>query len=91
MPRLQPAQRAAWQARLGLQAEFGVCMWVSANAVSYFYMKNMGLSHISIAQEATESVATLAPPSMAQSGYVRHWATGPGTVAALLQHGVPEA
>ena len=74
---LQPPQRQALQADA---AQADVCMWVSANAVSYFYQENTMFSDVDINKYAIKNIVFKAAQ--------RHWATGPGTVAALLEHGV---
>jgi uroporphyrinogen-III synthase len=76
---LQPAQRQALHARA---AQADVCMWVSSNAVGYFFETNRPVTQVNPAQAAIELIV---------NKKLRHWATGPGTVAALLQHGVPLA
>jgi uroporphyrinogen-III synthase len=83
---LQSEQRAVLQARVLEACEFAVCMWVSANAVHYFFQSNKALGHLNIAQAAIKSVASFVPP---EAPLLRHWATGPGTVQALAAHGVP--
>jgi uroporphyrinogen-III synthase len=85
---LQPAARTTLQARVLGEPEFAVCMWVSSNAVHYFFEPNQALGHISKAQAATDSIASDLPVA---TPAVRHWATGPGTVQALQRHGVPLA
>jgi uroporphyrinogen-III synthase len=85
-PALQPAQLQALQARMGSQGSWDVCMWVSANAVAYFYQQNWPLAQQNVAQAAINSIVkteVIHPVKM------RHWATGPGTVAALQAQGVP--
>jgi uroporphyrinogen-III synthase len=81
---LSPQQRQA----LHLHAsQADVCMWVSANAVSYFFKPNQALAQQNIAGAAINSVVS----NVLNSATLRHWATGPGTVAALVQQGVPMA
>jgi uroporphyrinogen-III synthase len=77
---LSPAQRQAWHARA---AQVEVCMWVSGNAVGFFFKPNQTVARQNIAGAAINSVV--------KNATLRHWATGPGTVAALVQHGVPVA
>jgi uroporphyrinogen-III synthase len=81
---LSPQQRQALHQRA---AQADVCMWVSANAVSYFFKPNQAVAQQNIAGSAINSVAS----NVLQKTALRHWATGPGTVAALVQHGVPLA
>jgi uroporphyrinogen-III synthase len=75
---LSPAQRAQLQQRA---AQADVCMWVSANAVSYFWKKNGQFSDVDIEKLAINNIVT--------NTSLRHWATGPGTVAELQNCGVP--
>jgi uroporphyrinogen-III synthase len=85
---LQPAQRQALQTHVGTPGALDACMWVSANAVSYFYQSNTPLAQQNIARAAINLVVNDSPT---QGTALRHWATGPGTVAALQAHGVPLA
>ena len=75
---LSDVERQALQVRA---AQADVCMWVSANAVAFFFKSNQAL--------AMENIAEVAISSVVSSTILRHWATGPGTVAALRLHGVP--
>jgi uroporphyrinogen-III synthase len=75
---LSDVQRQALRARA---AQADVCMWVSANAVDYFFKLNQAVAHQNIAGAAINNVV--------DNTLLRHWATGPGTVAALVQRGVP--
>ncbi len=61
-------------------AQVDVCMWVSSNAVGYFFQPNQAADQRNIAGAAIDSIVN--------SPHIRHWATGPGTVAALRQQGV---
>jgi uroporphyrinogen-III synthase len=83
---LHSERRALLQARVLEAGEFAVCMWVSANAVHYFFQSNRAAGHLNIAQAAIKLVANMEPIKMPR---LRHWATGPGTVQALAAHGVP--
>lgn len=74
---LNDAQRRALYARA---AQMDVCMWVSANAVNCFFKAKQALGQQNIAQAAINNIAKIA--------LLRHWATGPGTVAALQQCGL---
>jgi uroporphyrinogen-III synthase len=85
---LQPQQRTALHTRVFVQREFAVCMWVSANAVNYFFQSNMPLVPITRTQAAPQLIANVI---IHNTGNLRHWATGPGTVQALLEQGVPLA
>ena len=77
---LSPEQRQALHLRA---ARADVCMWVSGNAVSYFFRLNQAL--------AQQNTAGAAINNVVKNTAVRHWATGPGTVAILVQHGVHAA
>jgi uroporphyrinogen-III synthase len=75
---LSDMQRQALQA---CAVQMDVCMWVSANAVGCFFKLNQAVAQQNIARAAINSVVNNAT--------LRHWATGPGTVAALQKAGVP--
>jgi uroporphyrinogen-III synthase len=66
---------------------YNALMFVSPNAVSHFFEEKTALAGVFIAQAAIKSVAGEIPhpPS------TRCWATGAGTVQALLQAGVSAA
>ncbi len=81
---LAPAQRVALHARA---AQTAVCMWVSANAVDYFFKPKVPVAQGNAKHKAIKNIALT--HSLPALGGQRHWATGPGTVAALLQHGLP--
>jgi uroporphyrinogen-III synthase len=55
-------------------SHYQAVMFVSGNAVSHFYAQNTALAQSTPAQEAIKT---------------RAWATGPGSVAALRQAGIP--
>ncbi|MBU0589576.1 MAG: uroporphyrinogen-III synthase [Gammaproteobacteria bacterium] len=57
-------------------ADYAAVMFVSANAVSHFFASKLPLAPVFIAHSATKT---------------RAWATGPGTMDALLKAGVPAA
>jgi uroporphyrinogen-III synthase len=72
----------AWDALGG----YAACMFVSGNAVEYFFKRKMAASRAERAQAAPKTIAVDnpgLPPSL------RLMAPGPGTVAALLAAGVP--
>ena len=73
---LSVAQRAQLQVHA---AHFDVCMWVSSNAVEQFYQSNTSVVQAFYAQTAIKLIV---------NSRQRHWATGPGTVAALLRQGM---
>jgi uroporphyrinogen-III synthase len=60
-----------------------VCMWVSSNAVEHFFQSNSPSVQVFTAQAATKLIVNRLQYR------TRHWATGPGTVAALQGHGIP--
>ena len=60
-------------------------MFVSSNAVRYFYPSNMPLAGEFIAYAAIKNIVNLA----VKTAKPRMWATGPGTRDALLAQSVP--
>ena len=72
----------AWQALGG----YAACMFVSGNAVEYFFKQNMALAKVAPGHIATKTIASNAPGLPTS---LRFMAPGPGTVAALLAAGVP--
>jgi uroporphyrinogen-III synthase len=68
------------QILLARAAQMDVCMWVSANAVAYCFKQNQVV--------ALKNIAGAAINSVVNNTALRHWATGPGTVAALQQQGL---
>ena len=66
---------------------YAACMFVSGNAVSYFFKKNKPLAQVKHAQEAIKNVANEFAASLPP--HLRMMAPGPGTAAALLAVGVP--
>jgi uroporphyrinogen-III synthase len=85
-PALQPDALQALHRRMAQQTAWDACMWVSANAVSYFYQQNRPLAQQNVAQAATNLIVN---DGLLHPAKLRHWATGPGTVAALQAQGVP--
>jgi uroporphyrinogen-III synthase len=69
----------AWQTL----ERYSACLFVSGNAVDYFFRKKDCLAHAGYTQDAIGSIATTVPPGL------RFMAPGPGTVAALIDAGVP--
>ena len=73
--------------------QYGAVMFVSSNAVRYFYLLNKPLAGALITYNAIKNIANLsniADKSNSNSRYKpRMWATGPGTRQALLAQGVP--
>lgn len=72
----------AWQSL----NDYAACMFVSGNAVEYFFKKKVAESRMDIAQTATKKIANLESGLPAS---LRLMAPGPGTVSALLAAGVP--
>ncbi len=64
-------------------ARADACMWVSSNAVEYFFQSNSAVVQVFSAQTAMKFIVPGA------QHHPRHWATGPGTVAALQRYGIP--
>ncbi|MDO8718116.1 MAG: uroporphyrinogen-III synthase [Polaromonas sp.] len=73
----------AWQAL----ERYAACMFVSSNAVDYFFKPNKVFAQYLSGQVATEKVAGNLPGKLPQG--LRFMAPGPGTVAALIAAGVP--
>ncbi|MGA8516511.1 MAG: uroporphyrinogen-III synthase, partial [Burkholderiaceae bacterium] len=85
---LQPLERIALHARVFATREFAVCIWVSTNAVTHFFQSNQPIVPVFRTQTAHQLIAN---ESHRSAAHLRHWATGPGTVQALLEQGVPLA
>jgi uroporphyrinogen-III synthase len=66
---------------------YAACLFVSGNAVSYFFKQNKPLAHVIRAQEAIKNIADQSPTSLPPQ--LRFMAPGPGTAAALMAEGVP--
>ena len=66
---------------------YAACLFVSGNAVSYFFKLNQSLAQVRRAHSAIENVAPDSSASLPP--YLRFMAPGPGTAAALLAEGVP--
>jgi uroporphyrinogen-III synthase len=75
----QQALHAAWQ---GLDQQQAL-MFVSSNAVQYFLMPKRPITPVDTALTATYLIAN--------EQHLRFWATGPGTVQALLDAGLPRS
>ena len=73
--------------------QYSAVMFVSSNAVSYFYPLNRPLAGVLIASNAiknTSDLSNIADKSISNSrSKPRIWATGPGTRQALLTQGEP--
>jgi uroporphyrinogen-III synthase len=73
----------AWQTL----ERYDACMFVSSNAVDYFFKSKKDFAQYLRGQKATEKVAESRPGTLPQG--LRFLAPGPGTVAALVAAGVP--
>lgn len=65
--------------------QYSAVMFVSSNAVRYFYTSNIPLAGELIAYTSIKNIANLSN----KASKIRMWATGPGTRQALLEQGVP--
>jgi uroporphyrinogen-III synthase len=65
---------------------YAACMFVSGNAVNYFFKSNRPLAEVIPAREAPKNIASELPPALPP--HLRFMAPGPGTVAALIAAGV---
>lgn len=65
--------------------QYSAVMFVSSNAVRYFYTSNIPLDNELIAHTDIKNIANLSN----KASKIRMWATGPGTRQALLEQGVP--
>ncbi len=65
--------------------QYRAIMFVSSNAVRYFYLSNMPLASEFVAYTAIKSIVSL----QEKTTKPRMWATGPGTREALLAQAVP--
>jgi uroporphyrinogen-III synthase len=82
------ALQQAWQ----VLDSYAACMFVSGNAVEYFFKPKMPLAPAEPAQSAINNVASNIVANGAPAGVppgLRFMAPGPGTAAALLAAGVP--
>ena len=68
--------------------QYSAVMFVSSNAVRYFYLSNKPLSGEFIAYSATKNIVNL-DDSASYPRLPRMWATGPGTRDALMAQSVP--
>jgi uroporphyrinogen-III synthase len=86
----QTALQAAW----AQMDNYHAVMFVSGNAVTYFFASNPALVGVQPAQSATNCIANDTPSAATYKPFAnalwvaRAWATGPGTAKALLQAGV---
>jgi uroporphyrinogen-III synthase len=65
--------------------QYRAIMFVSSNAVRYFYLSNMSLASEFVAYTAIKNIVNL----QEKTTKPRMWATGPGTREALLAQAVP--
>ena len=77
------ALQHAWET---LEA-YAACLFVSGNAVSYFFKRNKPVAPVIRAQAAMKTIASESSASLPPQ--LRFMAPGPGTAAALLAAGVP--
>ncbi|MES2361768.1 MAG: uroporphyrinogen-III synthase [Pseudomonadota bacterium] len=77
------ALQHAWQTLDG----YAACMFVSGNAVEYFFKSKVPMANAGWAQTAINKIANAAQNLVPQG--LRLMAPGPGTAAALLAAGVP--
>ena len=86
-PAADPLQISALQDAWQNLSHYAACMFVSGNAVQYFFQSKMAAAQLNRAQAAPEIIASRAvamlPPGL------RFLAPGPATAAALLAAGVP--
>lgn len=66
---------------------YAACLFVSGNAVSYFFKRKKPLAEVTRAQAAIKIIAST--PDVSVPPHLRFMAPGPGTAAALLAAGVP--
>jgi uroporphyrinogen-III synthase len=66
--------------------QYSAVMFVSSNAVRYFYQSNRHIASVLHADVATKNIANV---PMIDHMQPRMWATGPGTREALLAQSVP--
>ena len=78
--------QALRQARDTLEV-YAACLFVSGNAVSYFFKQNQPLAQVERGQKAIKKIANEDFASLPL--HLRFMAPGPGTAAALLAVGVP--
>ena len=84
-----PADMAALKHAWDTLDGYAACLFVSGNAVSYFFKKNQPLATVLLAQTAIKKIANTAGSSLPLQ--LRFMAPGPGTAAALRAEGVPAA
>ena len=86
-PATDPQDVQALQHAWDMLDTYTACLFVSGNAVGYFFKKNQPLAPVKRAQAAIKNVA--AEFSVSLPPQLRLMAPGPGTAAALLAAGVP--
>lgn len=88
-PAANPADVQALQHAWQTLGAYAACLFVSGNAVSYFFKQNKAPAQVNTAQTAIKSIATEAGRVLPAG--LRFMAPGPGTAAALRATGVPAA
>lgn len=88
-PAARPADVQALQHAWQTLGAYAACLFVSGNAVNYFFKKNKPPAQVNTAQAAIKSIAFEAARVLPAG--LRFMAPGPGTAAALRAAGVPAA
>ena len=88
-PASGPVDVSALQDAWHRLADYAACMFVSGNAVHYFFKQNKAAGQLKCAQAAPESIASAGPDRLPAS--LRFLAPGPATAAALRAAGVAAA
>jgi uroporphyrinogen-III synthase len=88
-PADSPADVQALQQAWRMLDAYSACLFVSGNAVSYFFEPKRPVAQVLPAQAAMKNIANQLPASLPR--LLRFMAPGPGTAAALIAAGVPEA
>jgi uroporphyrinogen-III synthase len=86
-PADSPADVQALQHAWDTLDTYAACMFVSGNAVNYFFKQNRPLAQVIPARAAIKNIA--GELSISLPAQLRFMAPGPGTVAALIAAGVP--
>ena len=88
-PAASPADVQALQHAWQTLGAYAACLFVSGNAVNYFFKQKKAPAQINTAQAAIKRIAIEAVRSLPAG--LRFMAPGPGTAAALRAAGVPAA
>ena len=86
-PATDPVDIQALQQAWNTLGAYAACLFVSGNAVSYFFKQNQPIAPVKRAQVAIKTIASTPDASLPLQ--LRFMAPGPGTAAALLAAGVP--